>query len=1092
MNKARTLISLFPEFVNKGKGDLLLKQQNSSASGVGNSSSKAFLIADVLKNKPSKNCTTLWIVNGKNQVSAVSNALKLFTNHKITTLNQIESKGDDQKENQNLLKLLEATCLMLNGKHQIIVAPYENLLKELPNKDEFQQSTLEIKTNEKLDLVKFIESLINIGYEVSEDKILEKGTYLRHGDIIDIFPINFENPVRVHTDFDEITKIEELISEENTSDLESLKIYPLHLDFYEKNFFEYLGPGSLVVEDELEIIDELWTEWKEAIELKHSEIDSVSFTTFPEDEDKHTTMHYVSVLKNRTVYDLINDLQDKQNFKWKTIVLTKNKKELEEILKSRDISYSINDGKTQLKDGEIRIVEAEKEEVLPVGFQNPSLKIALITDREISHLKEEKRMSVTQQKVYLDFLTSLKLNDLIVHANHGIGRYLGLEKITVDNISREYLKLGYAENDKLYVPIDQADKVNKYIGAGNEKVRLTRLGSSEWSNTTRKVKKETEKIAKELLELYAKRKSAKGFKYKVDSTDQVQFEASFPYEETPGQIKAINDTKKDMETERPMDRLICGDVGFGKTEVAMRAAFKAVKSGKQVALISPVTILADQHFRSFQKRMEPFHVRIEVLSRFRTSSQQKSTIEKCKKGEVDIVIGTHRLLQKDIEFKNLGLVIVDEEQRFGVKQKETLKQLRTEVDILTLTATPIPRTLNVCLNKLRDISTITTPPPGRLPVITEVRRYSEHLIKEAIENELERNGQIYFLHNRVQTIESVAKKIKSIVPQARVIVAHGQLGSGDLEERIVAFKEHKYDILLSSTIIENGIDLANANTLIVNNADQFGLSQLYQLRGRVGRGKNQAFAYFMYKGQRLKHDAKKRLKAIVEASELGSGFQIAMKDLEIRGAGDVLGVNQHGSINVVGVSHFMRMLNQAVEDLKAGKFAKSEEEAPEVSIELPLTAFIPDDYIVNSNEKINSYQKLSSADNLKYLNELKEGFIHDFGKMPQEVINLFKIIEMKIAAKKAKLVNVKAENIHSSTNKEIVLTMTKHVKPANIMYLLSKNSDWIISGTKLKIPLKKLGINWFTELKSNIDILGKKITEEDKKKIMSQGLSVSK
>jgi transcription-repair coupling factor (superfamily II helicase) len=668
-----------------------------------------------------------------------------------------------------------------------------------------------------------------------------------------------------------------------------------------------------------------------------------------------------------------------------------------------------------------------------------------------------------------------------VHSDYGIARFLGLEKKTIDEITREYLKLGYAENDKLFVPIDQADKVNKFIGADEVVPHLTRLGSAEWNTITHKVKKETEIIAKELLALYAQRKSASGFAFKHDNQAQRRFEETFPYEETPGQMKAIVDVKQDMEKEIPMDRLVCGDVGFGKTEVAMRAAFKAVQNKRQVALISPITILADQHFRSFKKRMEEFDVRIEMLSRFKSASEQKKIVKALERGEVDIVIGTHRLLQPDVQFKNLGLIIIDEEQRFGVKQKEALKQLRTEVDVLTLTATPIPRTLNIALNKLRDISTITTPPPGRLPVITEVRRFSNGIIREAILREVERGGQVYFLHNRVQTIDGMAEKLRSLVPEARFGVAHGKLGSSDLEDRIIAFKEHQFDVLVSSTIIENGIDLANANTLIVNNADRFGLAQLYQLRGRVGRSKTQAYAYFLYHGQRLKLSAKKRLRAIVEATELGSGFQIAMKDLEIRGAGDILGAKQHGVINVVGVSHFIRMLNKAVEDLKAGKLTQHGEEGPEdVSIELPLTAYIPDNYIVSAKEKINVYQKLSSVDNMEYLEEIREELIEDYGKLPQEVSNLFHVIEFKILAKKAGIAAVKAESVYLSKGKEIVLLMSGKVKPENIMNLLEHNPKWMISGNKLRIKIEDLTTQWIEMLKSCLEWLAGSIKVDEK------------
>jgi transcription-repair coupling factor (superfamily II helicase) len=473
--------------------------------------------------------------------------------------------------------------------------------------------------------------------------------------------------------------------------------------------------------------------------------------------------------------------------------------------------------------------------------------------------------------------------------------------------------------------------------------------------------------------------------------------------------------------------------------------------------------------------MEGFDVRIEMLSRFRTQGEQKKILEQLKKGELDIVIGTHRLLQPDVEFKDLGLVVIDEEQRFGVKQKERFKELRREVHILTMTATPIPRTLNISLHGLRDITTITTPPPGRLPVITEVRRFSFGLIRDAIMREIGRGGQVYFLHNRVETIEEMLDRLKKLVPEAKFISAHGKLSSNDLEERIIAFKEKRYDVLVSSTIIENGIDLANANTLIVNKAEKFGLAQLYQLRGRVGRSKTQAYAYFLYHAQRLPIDAKKRLRAIVEASELGAGFQIAMKDLEIRGAGDILGANQHGAIQVVGVSHFIRMLNQAVENLKEGKEAKTGEIPQEVSIEIPLPAFIPDDYIVSSKDKISVYQRLASADSFEYLEELHADLIEEYGRMPNEVANLFNVLELKLLAKKALLTNVRAENVSGRGEREIVLTMSERVRPENILNLLDYNAKWLVSGMKLRIKFESLGVNWVDELKESLKRLGKKV-----------------
>ena len=839
---------------------------------------------------------------------------------------------------------------------------------------------------------------------------------------------------------------------------------------------DLFNKNCLVIEDEIDLGDEFYEIWNEMFDEMYGKFRGISFVSFNEDDSSHQHLHYISVLQYRGVYDFLNDIREKKRDSWQVVLLSKDFSHIKGIFDENNLSF-VDDLRVMGRNPGVFVVKFDKEDVFPLGFQNPELKLLFLTDKDLSFLRSG--VKSVSKKVYLDFLTGLKYNDFVVHVNHGIGRFLGLEKRTIDGVTKEYIKIGYAEGDKLFVPIDQADKVNKYIGAKEQAPRLTRLGSAEWNTITNKVKKETEKMAKELLRLYAERKRAKAKVCKADGKDQKLFEEKFPYEETPGQIKAILDVKSDLEKPSPMDRLVCGDVGFGKTEVAMRAAFKVVQSGRQVALISPVTILTDQHYRSFSKRFEDFDVRIEMLSRFRSPKEQKEILKKLEKGEIDIVVGTHRLIQADVKFKNLGLVVVDEEQRFGVKQKEAFKNLKKEVHVLTLTATPIPRTMNIALNKLRDISLITTPPPGRLPIITEVRRYSSGLIREVIVRELARGGQVYFLHNRVQTIDGMAEKLQKLVPEAKIGVAHGQLGASDLEEVILAFKDKKFDVLVSSTIIENGIDLANANSLIVNNAERLGLAQLYQLRGRVGRGKVQAYAYFLYHGQRLKLDAKKRLRAIVEASELGSGFQIAMKDMEIRGAGDILGAKQHGAINVVGISHFIRMLNKAVDDLKEGKVIK-DDDIQELSIELPVTAYIPDKYILNSKEKINVYQKLSAADNLDYLAEIRDELIEDYGQMPVEVVNLFKILEIKVWAKKAKLVSVKTEDYGMNNSKEVVLHMSSLVKPENIMSLLEYKPSWRIAGNRLRINIKELGLHWTDELEESIKRLS--LSFKDKKK----------
>ena len=1079
MSSTENIIRLFPTVQNQRVLDLFESRKNITVSGAGSHSSKAFVMADILRKNP-KYKKVLWVVNDYSAQENVLRSMHLWGGYPTHgfSLTPSDSSRLREVEAENRLKTVEFISRLISHDAGVIVTPYINLMSNLPNPDEARERTMVVKTGDSAQAAELFEALIDRGYSVSDDKDLKKGTYYRSGEILTVYPVNTDLPVRIEVGFDEVGKITffDPDTKDALEDTDEIKIMPLVFQKYDSSVADYFNTDMVVVEDELDLIDEFYDSWNTLFDEVYDKVKTVAFVTFNEDDENHQHLHYISVLKYRGSYDLANDMREKQRDEWRVLIFTKEAGEIRGIFSEYNIPYITDFKKHTLASPGIFIFDLDKDEILPHQFQNPELKLALISDKEFSSMREEKKKTFNQ-KVYLDFLTSLKLNDYVVHANHGIGKFLGLEKKTVDDVTREYMKIGYAENDKLFVPIDQADKVNKFIGGEDQPPKLTRLGSAEWDTITKKVQKETEIIAKELLQLYAERKSARGVAFKPDTATQLRFEEAFPYEETPGQLRAIIDVKKDMEKNVPMDRLVCGDVGFGKTEVAMRAAFKAVQNGKQVAFISPITILADQHFRSFNKRMEGFDIRAELLSRFRTASQQKETLKRLEKGEVDVAIGTHRLLQKDVKFKDLGLVIVDEEQRFGVKQKEALKQMKTEVDVLTLTATPIPRTLNIALNKLRDISTITTPPPGRMPIITEVRRYSQGLIRDAILREISRGGQVYFLHNRVQTIDSVADKLRVLVPEARFAVAHGKLGSSDLEERILGFKDHKFDVLVSSTIIENGIDLANANTLIVNNAERLGLAQLYQLRGRVGRGRTQAYAYFLYHGQRLKLDAKKRLRAIVEATELGSGFQIAMKDLEIRGAGDILGAKQHGAINVVGVSHFIRMLNKAVDDLKAGKVMRAEE-AEEVSIELPLTAYIPDIYIVSSKDKINAYQKLAGADNLEYLLEIKDELVEEYGKMPKEVTNLFRVLELKILAKQAKLVNIKAENDYTRKMREIVLHLSGLVKPENIINLLEFNAKWYISGTRMRIKIEDLGIDWFYGLRESVEKLAGSIKVE--------------
>ena len=623
---------------------------------------------------------------------------------------------------------------------------------------------------------------------------------------------------------------------------------------------------------------------------------------------------------------------------------------------------------------------------------------------------------------------------------------------------KEYLVLEYAEGDKLYVPTEHLDRVSAYVGSVDRPPALTRLSGAEWARVKQRVKGAARELALELVKLNAARQAAGGHGFNPDTAWQQELEQSFPYEETPDQALAISQVKEDMERPKPMDRLICGDVGYGKTEVALRAAFKTVNDGMQVGLLVPTTVLAQQHYATFTERLDPYPVRVEVLSRFRTVKEQQAIIQGLENGEVDIVIGTHRLLQKDVKFKNLGLAVVDEEQRFGVGHKEQLKKLRQEVDVLTLSATPIPRTLNQALAGIRDLSTMDTPPEARLPVKTFVSEYSEDVVKEAILRELERNGQVFYLHNRVKTIDQTAAQISQLVPQARVLIAHGQMAEGDLEDVMVAFSRGEGDVLVCTTIIESGLDMPNVNTLILDRADRFGLAQLYQLRGRVGRGDHRAYAYLLVpRGRRITQAAEQRVQAILEASELGSGFRIAMRDLEIRGAGNLLGAAQSGHIHQVGLDLYSQLLQEAVRELEQeeGQGSSDSNAADELpKMDLPLQARIPESYIDHLPTRMAIYQRLARLTQGREIPVLRDELRDRFGPVPEEVENLFVIAELRIRASA-----VGVESIAHS-QEGIVLTLNAPVGGARGPLQQALGPAASVGNRQIHFPWRRLGDDW--------------------------------
>ncbi|CAH2717142.1 Transcription-repair-coupling factor [Neobacillus rhizosphaerae] len=727
-------------------------------------------------------------------------------------------------------------------------------------------------------------------------------------------------------------------------------------------------------------------------------------------------------------------------------------KKLERVLEDYEIDGSIIKENQQLLPGKVQIMKGS----LHSGFELSIQKIAVITEEELFNKRVKK--SANRQKLSnaerIKSYSELKIGDYVVHVNHGIGKYLGIETLVINRIHKDYLHIRYQGTDKLYVPVEQIDLVQKYVGSEGKEPKVYKLGGTDWKKVKKKVESSVQDIADDLIKLYAEREAAVGYPYSPDGDMQREFETSFAYQETVDQLRSIHEIKKDMERPRPMDRLLCGDVGYGKTEVAIRAAFKAIADGKQVAFLVPTTILAQQHFETLRERFQDYPINIGLLSRFRSKKQQTETMKGLKAGSVDIVVGTHRLLSKDIVYRDLGLLIIDEEQRFGVTHKEKIKKLKTNVDVLTLTATPIPRTLHMSMLGVRDLSVIETPPENRFPVQTYVMEYNGSLVREAIERELARDGQVYFLYNRVEDIERKAEEISMLVPDARVTCAHGQMSENELESVMISFLAGEFDVLVSTTIIETGVDIPNVNTLIVFDADRMGLSQLYQLRGRVGRSNRVAYAYFTYRKDKvLTEVAEKRLQAIKEFTELGSGFKIAMRDLSIRGAGNLLGAQQHGFIDSVGFDLYSQMLKEAIEERK-GKLGAETEIKKSVEIDLEIDAYIPDTYIKDGHQKIEMYKRFRGLLSLEDIEELQTEMLDRFGEYPDEVSYLFQIAEMKVYALKNGVDQIK------QAKQEVTILVgdevTKTIDGSKIFHIggqFGRNVNPGMEGSRLKIVI---------------------------------------
>jgi len=985
-----------------------------------------------------ENCRKLY-----EQIAAWSHfrGVKLFPEPDALPYERITADASTGLERVQALSALAG----VNGDESppLVVVSAPSLMAGLTPHSEFIAGCHTVGVGTEIGPLELIGKWQDIGYRL-ESTVEVPGTISHRGGIVDIYPPTSDLPARLEFMGDTIDSLRlfDPASQRSLKPIPSIAVCPaaeLSMPSTD-SLLDFLPEDGLVVLDEVvnieQAVDDLeaqagqlraeklerkelpidfprpYFNWGE-LEPKIKERPHLRLTAWGAGKDEPTRKLNFTTAPGYAgqLPALVKKTRQLLKQKQRLIIVSHQASRLAELLEQADIMASpVSEIEEIPPPGSLTLVQG----LLGEGWVMNN-ETQLLTDAEVFGFIKQRRLVKRRPVPHHQFLIELTPGDYVVHVEHGIGRFAGVVKLGSDNGEKEYLLLKYAANDKLYVPTDQIDRVNRYIGGGDHPPTLSRLGTQEWARTKQKVRESVEEVARELLVLYAAREVVPGFSFSRDTVWQQELEASFPYVETPDQIEVQEQVKADMEKDKPMDRLVCGDVGYGKTEVAVRAAFKAVMDGRQVAVLVPTTVLAQQHFSTFTERLEAFPVKIEVLSRFKNPGEQQVIIEGLASGSIDICIGTHRLLQKDINFKNLGLLIIDEEQRFGVSHKEHLKKMRQEVDVLTLSATPIPRTLHMSLVGVRDMSTMETPPDQRLPIKTYVAKYDERLVREAVLREMERNGQVFFVHNRVESIAYIAEKLQSLIPEARISIAHGQMPEAELERVMSDFGQGRSDILVCTTIIESGLDMPNVNTLIVNRADRFGLTQLYQLRGRVGRGASLAYAYFLFeKGRMLTPTAEKRLKTIFEATELGAGFSIALKDLEIRGAGTLLGPRQSGHISAVGFSLYCRLLADAVENRKARQAGVPEKlrpsPLPAPTIDLPLRAYIPDEYVSDVETRLSLYQSLARVDKPEQIEAMAQEFNDRFGAVPAEVKNLLYAVRIKMLAAKAGIESVTTED----------------------------------------------------------------------------------
>ena len=937
------------------------------------------------------------------------------------------------------MKVIKA---LLEEKELTVVTSIDGCMDFLESLEKIKEQLIHYESDSTVDTEQLKNQLVALGYE-RVGQVEMPGQFSVRGGIVDIYCLTEENPWRIELWGDEIDSIRSFDPESQRSleNLEELTIYPAVEHIGDKDMVSFLDyfpeertiifldePNRLTekggaVEEEYRQsrmhreekgsrnLPENWLCSFEQLQKELNKRNCISVCALePKQAGWKVREKFYLEVKSISAYNnsfelLVKDLHQYKKQGYRIALLSGSRTRAERLAKDLQeeglAAFYGQDYDREICPGEIMVVYGHAKK----GFEYPLIKFAVMTESDIFGQEQKKKKKKNYSGSRIQDFAELSIGDFVVHEKHGLGIYRGIEKVEVDRIVKDYIKIEYRGGSNLYIPATQLDCLQKYSGADAAKApKLNKLGTQEWNKTKSKVRGAVKNIAKELVELYAVRQEKEGYVCGPDTVWQREFEEMFPYEETEDQLSAIEDAKRDMESTRIMDRLICGDVGYGKTEVALRAAFKEVQESRQVAYLAPTTILAQQIYNTFVQRMKEFPVRVELLCRFRTPAQQKKAIEDLKKGQVDVIIGTHRILSKDVQFKNLGLLIVDEEQRFGVTHKEKIKQLKKDVDVLTLTATPIPRTLHMSLIGIRDMSVLEEPPMDRMPIQTYVMEYDEETVREAINRELRRGGQVYYVYNRVTDIADVALRIAKLVPDARVDFAHGQMSERELENVMYSFVNGDIDVLVSTTIIETGLDISNVNTMIIHDSDRYGLSQLYQLRGRIGRSNRTAYAFLMYrKNVMLKETAEKRLAAIREYTDLGSGFKIAMRDLELRGAGNLLGAQQHGHMNAVGYDLYCKMLNEAVKEAKGIRTM----EDFETSVDLNVDAYIPDSYISNEFQKLDIYKRIAGIETQQDYDDMLEELLDRFGEPGKVVLNLLAIAKLKAIAHQGYVTEIK-------------------------------------------------------------------------------------